>query len=348
MSPHPTPRTGAWAFWFFLRVRIQLWNFDDWKGARPMTAIDERSTVTELTAAVPTVAVWAAEAGLVPDQLSPGEPTRQAPQPRSEGPRSRGEAELRTLKVARWAASMIMVLIAVACFVLSFSSLWDLASRSVSWPRHLAWLWPLIVDGVVVVATIAIRAMAETSAAAKQERLRVDEPDEGDDPATIQQRRDRAFFWWMLVAGASVSVAGNGLHSLLPAGQPLSPWLSVVIGCVPACALLAATHALQRLSRLQIRPPAEVDGSEVMSARAAAVAEQRAGKWHAVAAGIHERGLLANQSTDTLMTAMTLLFDVKPTPSLRSIAAQIGATHHDVVVRVRDAALLVLNDTASQ
>jgi Protein of unknown function (DUF2637) len=253
------------------------------------------------------------------------------------------------LKIARFTATVIMALIAVACFVLSFSSLWDLASRSVSWPRDLAWLWPLIVDGVVVVATIAIRALTKT-AAASDDGLLVDVAHGdalmtgGDEQVRIQHRRDRTFFWWMLVAAASVSVAGNGLHSLLPAGQPLSPWLSVVIGCIPACALLATTHALQRLSRLQIRPPAGVDGSEVVAARAAEVAEQRAGKWHAVAAGIHERGLLTNQSTDTLATAMMYLFDVKPTPSLRSIATQVGVAHHDIVSRVRDSALLVLND----
>lgn len=304
-----------------------------------MTTVDERS---------PNI-------GLVPDLSEPAAseppPLRTPPsvQERPAPPHaaSSGESEVRTLKVARFAATVIMALIAAACFVLSFSSLWDLASRSVSWPRHLAWLWPLIVDGVVVVATIAIRALTRTAAASAQGLL-VDASELGDDESRIQQRRDRAFFWWMLVAAASVSVAGNGLHSLLPPGQPLAPWLSVVIGCIPACALLATTHALQRLSRLQIRPPSGMDAADALSARAAAVAEQRAGKWQAVAAGIHDRGLLTNQSTDTLVTAMTYLFEVKPTPSLRSIATHMGLAHHDMVSRVRDAALLVLNDTAGQ
>ena len=256
------------------------------------------------------------------------------------------------MRIARFAATAITALIAIASFVLSFSSLWDLASRSVSWPRHLAWLWPLIVDGVVVVATIAIRALTKTAAASNEHLLAggalAEAMGDGGQEIEVQHRRDRAFFWWMLVAAASVSVVGNGLHSLLPAGQPLSPWLSVVIGCVPACALLATTHALQRLSRLRIRPSSWMEDSEALDARAAAVAVRRAEKWHAVAAGIHDRGLLTNQSTDILAAAMTYLFDVKPTPSLRSIATQIGATHHDVVGRVRDAALLVLNDTAGQ
>lgn len=317
-----------------------------------MPAIDERSTVTDITTKAPAIPAWSAPSGSMPDQPDSGEPARPAPQPGSAGRRSKGEAELRTLRIARFAATAITALIAIASFVLSFSSLWDLASRSVSWPRDLAWLWPLIVDGVVVVATIAIRALTKTATPFNEHLpagvALTDVMAGGDQEIEARQRRDRAFFWWMLVAAASVSVVGNGLHSLLPAGQPLSPWLSVVIGCVPACALLATTHALQRLSRLQIRPTPQMDGSDVLDARAAAVAVRRADKWQAVAAGIHDRGLLTSQSTDTLAAAMTLLFDVKPTPSLRSIATHIGATHHDVVGRVRDAALLVLNDTAGQ
>jgi hypothetical protein len=311
-----------------------------------MTSVDERPRNNVTDPETATVLAWPAPDAAMQHPPEPGEQSTGL-RPHAPAQHPRENAELRTLTIARAAATVIMALIAAACFVLSFSSLWDLASRSVSWPRHLAWLWPLIVDGVVVVATIAIRALTKT-AAASEEGLLVEAAHAGDDQVRIQQRRDRAFFWWMLVAAASVSVAGNGLHSLLPAGQPLHPWLSVVIGCIPACALLATTHALQRLSRLQIRPPARVDGSEVVAARAAEVAEQRTGKWHAVAAGIHERGLLNNQSTETLATAMMYLFDVKPTPSLRSIAAQIGVAHHDIVSRVRDAALQVLNDAADQ
>jgi hypothetical protein len=96
-----------------------------------MTAVDERSPAI----------------GLVPDHAetvtsspqnmpSTGHVVRDTP----SSAVSSGESEVRTLKVARFAATVIMALIAAACFVLSFSSLWDLASRSVSWPRHLAWL----------------------------------------------------------------------------------------------------------------------------------------------------------------------------------------------------------------
>jgi hypothetical protein len=295
------------------RIRIQLRDVNGSKEVRPMTAIDERATGTEISSNASAIRPWPVKSGSMPDETSSRTPTWPPPLPGSEGERSTGEAEIRTLRIARFTATAITALIVIASFVLSFSSLWDLASRSVSWPRDLAWLWPLIVDGVVIVATIAIRALTNTAPAA-EEGLLVDAAHAGDDQSRIQQRRDRAFFWWMLVAAASVSVVGNGLHSLLPAGQPLSPLLSVVIGCVPACALLATTHALQRLSRLQIPPPAEVAGAGLVAARAAEIAEQRDGKWRGMAAAIHDRGLLTNQSTDTLATAMTYLFDVKPTP----------------------------------
>lgn len=242
-----------------------------------------------------------------------------------DAPEQIEDIELRSLRSARRAASVINTVLLLACLALSFYSLWNLASRTSSWPQWLAWLWPLIVDGPIVVAHLAIRAMAKS-----------------------KNKSHKRFFWAMLVCSALVSIAGNGLHALLPKDQPLSPWLAVVMGCIPACALLATTHAAQRLSSVDARPPVPVDPTVVIAERAAELAEHREQKWHAVAAGIHERGLLVNQSTGTLMEAMTLLFDVKPTPSLRAIAAQIGLPHHDIVSRIRDAALVVLDETAGE
>lgn len=235
------------------------------------------------------------------------------------------EIEFKSLRSARRAAAVINTILLQACLALSFYSLWNLASRTSSWPTWLAWLWPLIVDGPIVVAHLAIRATAKS-----------------------KNRSHKRFFWSMLVCSALVSIAGNGLHALLPKDQPLSPWLSLVMGCIPACALLATTSASSRLSAVDARPPVPVDPTLVIAERAAELAEHRGQKWHAVAAGIHERGLLTGQSTDTLVEALTLLFEVKPTPSLRSIASQIGVAHHDIVSRIRDAAQLVLSETASQ
>lgn len=162
---------------------------------------------------------------------------------------------------------MITVVIAVASFVLSFSSLWNLAARS-AWPAGLAWLWPVIVDGTIILATMAIVALA----------------------GRHRQRGNRRFFWAVLCAAAVVSVSGNAVHALIPGVAPLVPWLSAVIACVPPNALLATTHSLAVLWRL--RPDRHADPATQLQESALAVAVSRVQKWDAVAAAIHERGLM--------------------------------------------------------
>ena len=51
------------------------------------------------------------------------------------------------------------VFIALGAFWLSFTALADLAARS-GVDRGQAWAWPLIVDGIIVVATVAVVALA--------------------------------------------------------------------------------------------------------------------------------------------------------------------------------------------
>ncbi|WP_218682998.1 DUF2637 domain-containing protein, partial [Microbacterium sp. BF1] len=51
------------------------------------------------------------------------------------------------------------VFIAAGAFWLSFTALTDLARRS-GIDAGQAWAWPLIVDGIIVVATVAVVALA--------------------------------------------------------------------------------------------------------------------------------------------------------------------------------------------
>ena len=102
---------------------------------------------------------------------------------RTAEPVHRGPAILR---LTRGAAVVITAAIAISSFVLSFAALFDLAKRSGITP-HLAWLWPVTVDGTIVQATTAIVALAGY----------------GD------QRRNRTFFWSILVAAALASVCGT-------------------------------------------------------------------------------------------------------------------------------------------
>src|SRR5271166_1559816 len=113
-------------------------------------------------------------------------------------------------------------------------------------------LWPITVDGTIVLATMAIVALAEYP----------------------EQRRNRRFFWVMLGAAALVSVSGNALHALLPRDAPLNPWLAAAIATVAPLSLLADTHGLAILWRFRPTQPAEA---------AAALTEQRVNKWEAVA-----------------------------------------------------------------
>ena len=51
------------------------------------------------------------------------------------------------------------VLLGVGAFWLSFTALADLASRAGT-AVGLAWVWPLIVDGVIVIATMSVVALS--------------------------------------------------------------------------------------------------------------------------------------------------------------------------------------------
>ncbi|MCD2111410.1 helix-turn-helix domain-containing protein [Rhodococcus rhodochrous] len=105
--------------------------------------------------------------------------------------------------------------ICAAAFWLSYEALTDLANRSgITTP----WLWPLIVDGLVVVATVAVVAGVSRYA------------------------------WGLLIAGAAVSVAGNVLHAVLPDGV-LPVWLRATVAAVPPVALVAVTHLAVVLRR---------------------------------------------------------------------------------------------------
>jgi hypothetical protein len=178
-------------------------------------------------------------------------------------------------------------------------------------------LWPVIVDGTIVLATMSIVALASYR----------------------HQRANRRFFWGVLCAAAVVSVSGNAVHALIPGAAPLVPWLSAVIACVPPIALLATTHSLAILWRL--RPDKTADPAAHMQESALAVAVSRFEKWDAVAAAIHERGLLTSHPTVKISEVLRYLHDHRPPMSQRAIGAQVDL-HHDTVGKIRDAAAEVL------
>ncbi|GAB3767875.1 helix-turn-helix domain-containing protein [Microlunatus parietis] len=114
------------------------------------------------------------------------------------------------------------VFIAAGAFWLSFTSLADLAARS-GIGRGQAWAWPLIVDGIIVVATVAVVALAGHKAA--------------------------WYPWALLIGGATVSVTANALHAVVAADADVPGVLAASVAAVPPVVLLAITHLTVILTR---------------------------------------------------------------------------------------------------
>jgi hypothetical protein len=109
------------------------------------------------------------------------------------------------------------IVLAAGAFILSFASLSNLAQLA-GISHSLAWIWPLIVDGLIVVSTMAILALAG------------------------QSRRVMYYPWALLAGGSLVSVAANSLHAILAAAGTVPAVVSALVAAVPPVVLLAVTH----------------------------------------------------------------------------------------------------------
>lgn len=130
------------------------------------------------------------------------------------------------------------VLIALGAFWLSFTALADLARRS-GIQAGQAWAWPLIVDGIIVVATVSVVALAG--------------------------QRGAWYPWMLLAAGAIASVTANALHAVVAADADVPGVLVASVAAVPPLVSLAITHLTVILTRPlpeseEPQPPAENEG----------------------------------------------------------------------------------------
>ncbi len=135
----------------------------------------------------------------------------------------------------RWAVVTAVagtVFIAAGAFWLSFTALADLAARS-GVGGSQAWAWPLIVDGIIVVATVAVVALAGQKAA--------------------------WYPWALLIGGAAVSVTANAIHAAVAADADVPGVLAAAVAAVPPVVLLAITHLTVILTRPQ--PAVDARGS---------------------------------------------------------------------------------------
>ncbi|MDO5681364.1 MAG: DUF2637 domain-containing protein [Propionibacteriaceae bacterium] len=130
----------------------------------------------------------------------------------------------------RWAAITAVagtVFIAAGAFWLSFTALADLAARS-GIGTGQAWAWPLIVDGIIVVATVAVVALAG--------------------------QRSAWYPWALLIGGALVSVTANAIHAVVAADADVPGILAASVAAVPPVVLLAITHLTVILTRTAPEP----------------------------------------------------------------------------------------------
>jgi hypothetical protein len=128
----------------------------------------------------------------------------------------------RSGRIAVWTAVVGTVFIAVGAFWLSFTALADLAHAS-GIAATQAWAWPLIVDGIIVVGTVAVVALAG--------------------------QRGAWYPWMLLMIGAAVSVAANSIHAVVAADADVLPVLAASVAAVPPLVLLAITHLMVVLAQ---------------------------------------------------------------------------------------------------
>src|SRR5699024_7116721 len=151
----------------------------------------------------------------------------------------------------RWAvvaAASGTVLIGGGAFWLSFTALADLAVRS-GITSGQAWIWPLLVDGLIVVATVAVVA--------------------------LDGHRSAWYPWTLLIAGAGMSVTANAAHALVAATATVPGVLASTVAAVPPLVLLASTHltvVLTRSTKTTVTEPTAVTSArERVPARAAPI-----------------------------------------------------------------------------
>lgn len=262
-----------------------------------------------------------------------------------------------SMMVTRGLAVSITFGAGAAGFVLSFTALRDLASRG-HIPNGQAWLWPLMVDGAILLATLGVVVMA-------------------GDP---QCRNDRRLFWLVLCGSAVVSIACNALHATLPPDQPLNTWLRGVLAAVAPSSLLVTTHGLTLLTRMHRRIMANVPNGLITYDRAATVdligdivdmtptpeaqrqpivtsqavdpvePEARSDKfpvniptdsrWHTLAPRLLERLSLKNAGRTDVAQVLYLSYELALAD--RDIGRRLGLGHHTVgkIVRAADAHVL--------
>lgn len=124
--------------------------------------------------------------------------------------------------------AVLALVVALGAGALSWSALTTFAAGA-RIDEHLRWVYPVVVDGVMAVGTVA--AVVLRSA----------------------RRRTRAYVWTLLVAAIGVSLAGNAAHA---SGAVLPDYVAALASAVPAAALAASLHLMVVIVRASAPPAA--------------------------------------------------------------------------------------------
>lgn len=130
--------------------------------------------------------------------------------------------------------------LAIGAFTLSFDALRSLAGLA-GIRDELTFLWPLVVDGFIVVATVSAVVMRDRG------------------------WRAAWYPWATLICFGTISVIGNALHAHAHASSTLGIGIAAMVSAVPAIALLLASHlfvlVMPRVDQIETftpPPPARV------------------------------------------------------------------------------------------
>jgi hypothetical protein len=132
------------------------------------------------------------------------------------------------------AATAGVVALAAGSFALSYNALHQLAEAN-QVPKPLAWIWPLIVDGFIITASLAILH-------------------------AVQHRRTARYPWALLVAFSALSVAFNVLHA-----PPIA--IARLVAAVPPLTLVLSFELLMR--QLRDRIPTVAHSAPLLESRVA-------------------------------------------------------------------------------
>lgn len=136
-----------------------------------------------------------------------------------------------TPTLIRWAigvAITVTVTVAVGAFVLSFEALSVLAEMS-GIPASFAWIWPIVIDGLTTAATVALIALA------------------GHGWRALTYPR------FLLLVGASTSIAANALHAVLTPEGSAAPVRAALVAASSPLFYLLSTHLVVVLIQLVSR-----------------------------------------------------------------------------------------------